>query len=116
MKRDMEMVRLILLWIESGEEPAELRGTGEAVKNYHLDIMIEAGLLKGHAVQTPGKASPGSVVQRLTWEGHDFLDATKDPGIWQKAKDKVMKPGAALTFGILLEFLKAEAKHKLGLP
>jgi SPP1 gp7 family putative phage head morphogenesis protein len=44
------------------------------------------------------------------------LDASRDSRIWKLAKEKVLMPGASWSFGILLEYLKAEAKRTLGLP
>jgi hypothetical protein len=40
----------------------------------------------------------------------------RDDTVWKKAKEHVLKPGASWTFDILKEWLKAEAKSRLGLP
>lgn len=45
-----------------------------------------------------------------------LIDATKDDSIWNKARENIFKPGVSFTFGLLLEWLKLEAKQKLGLP
>jgi len=115
MKRDMEIVRLILQSIESGEEPAATEGVPVDEHVYHIDLMIEAGLLKGDMVGRKDGSPRGAAIQRLTWAGHDFLDAARDPTIWQKAKEKVLKPGASWTFGLLVEWLRNEIKLRLNI-
>ncbi|MGO8839441.1 MAG: DUF2513 domain-containing protein [Limisphaerales bacterium] len=49
---------------------------------------------------------------RLTWAGHDFLDAARNDTIWNKAKDEFLKPGISWTFSILFEWLKQEARQR----
>ena len=55
------------------------------------------------------------LLERLTWEGHDFADSIADDTLWKKAKEKVIKPSASWTFAILGEYLKFEIKHRLGI-
>ena len=76
---------------------------------YHLNLLIEAGYLKGR----PGieQIPP---INKLTWQGHEFLDNIRDPGIWNKTKARVSGlPGVAIS--IVAEIAKAEIKRKLGL-
>ncbi len=84
--------------------------TGEE-KVYHTALLIDAHLVEGEAV-----GISHSVITRLTWSGHHFLDAMRDDTVWKKAKEHVLKPGASWTFDILKEWLKAELKVKLGMP
>jgi hypothetical protein len=70
--------------------------------------LIEAELIRDENGQ------PNSVnVFRLTWDGHDFLDATRDSKIWKLAKERVLKPGVSWTFSILVEWLKQEARKRI---
>lgn len=117
MKRDMELVRLLLLR-EEGDETVEaeiMRFSGEE-QAYNGALLIDAGLVIGDTVKDArGKIRYTSVI-RLTWAGHDFLDAVRDNGIWRKAKEKVFRPGASFTFDILKEWAKHEIKQQLGIP
>jgi len=81
----------------------------------HVRLLIDAGLVQGKVTDMLG----GRVhfyVSALTWTGHDFLDAARDATIWRKAKDTVLKPTASITFDLLLQWLKNQAKQQLGLP
>ncbi|MCY1562785.1 hypothetical protein D9M68_1002340 [compost metagenome] len=50
----------------------------------------------------------------MTWAGCEFADAIRNDTLWNKAKDKVIKPGMSFTFEVLTTWLKAEIQH--GLP
>lgn len=113
MKRDMELIRLLLIRQETGEAPEELKRYEEKEVIYNSALAIEAGLIHG-IISNDEHGSPRATASiRLTWAGHDFLDATRDNTIWKKAKEKVLKPGISWTFSLLTEFLKAEAKEHL---
>ena len=45
------------------------------------------------------------VAQRLTWEGHDFLDAAEVDTIWNKAKEELKKKGGLFSIEILKKIL-----------
>jgi hypothetical protein len=55
------------------------------------------------------------VVVALTWKGYDFISAAKDDSLWKKAKESILKPTGSMTFDVLLEWLKAEIRAKIGL-
>lgn len=111
MKRDMDLVRLILLAVESG--PALADGTPTVVGYdaetiaYHLLIMGEAGLV---LVRTP--TPPGSSLQvrvlRLTWAGHEFLESVRDDSQWRTVKTQTEKAG-----GLVFEMIKAVASASM---
>ena len=111
MKRDMELVRLLLLEAESGETPPVISDYSEEQQMYHLLIMEEAGLVVARFMRGNSNEVIGSTTERLTWAGHDFLDATRDSKIWKMARDHFFKPAVSWTFPILLEWLK----HKIHL-
>ena len=115
MKRDMNIIRLLLLQQESGESPPELEKYDTQLVVYNSALMIEAGLIKGVIIEDVNGHPTASSIIRMTWEGHDFLDSTRDPSVWEKAKSSVLKPGVSWSFSILTEVLKAEAKRQLGL-
>jgi Hypothetical protein (DUF2513) len=127
MKRDMDLIRTILLKIEvdpsfdSLEASAKsitsaarlgITGYNDAEVSYHLAQLVDAELLVGNTKM----ASRGLViVSKLSWQGHEFLDAVRDPDVWRKTKERA-KGIATVGFGFLLEIAKAEVKTKLGLP
>lgn len=120
MTRDMDVVRRILLHVEQAHEPIQsIPDCPSEVFAYNTALLIEAGFLEGKIIRGP-KGNPfAAVVLRMTWQGHDFLDAARNDTIWRTAKQKVLKPGMSWTFDLLREVLKALAKQQLaraGLP
>lgn len=120
MKRDIDLIRRILLDVEESEAGTphmRIFFDGEFtddVVNAHIELMVDAGLVEGSVT----RSTQGIVranVRRLTWAGHDFLDATRDATIWAKAKKTVLQKGSSFTIDLLLAWAKKEAAEKLGL-
>ena len=109
----MEIIRLLLIRTETGEEPDKLKDYDEQLVVYNVALMKDAGFVDARIVPDQNGVPCAAVILRLTWAGHDFLDAARDATIRNKAKDKVLKPGVSWTFAMLAEFLKAEAKTHL---
>lgn len=120
MKRDMSLVRDILLWMEKQEHgyadgQPQIEGYSEEEIGYHLYLMGQAGLVSVGDTTTLGSKSPRAYIESMTWFGHEFLDASNDEKIWKKAKENLLKPAATVSFEVLLEWLKSEALKKIGL-
>ena len=115
MKRDMDLVRLILLEIEkSGEDPRseihlEIPNYTYEQVSYHIMILHEAGLIEADDLSTMGSDSFW-LPKRLTWNGHEFLDAARNDGIWKQAMKKANNVG----FELLKELLLNMTRQQLG--
>jgi hypothetical protein len=121
MKRDIDLIRKLLLAIEEEEHAyvqAELTVDGytEEQINFHIFLLGDAGLANVAENTHIGSKSPSALPLHLTWAGYEFLAAAKDDTVWAKAKTSVLKPAGGVAFSVLLEWLKAEAKTRLGLP
>ena len=121
MERDFDLIRLILKDIQAkpAGEPYtridNLSSYDPATVYAHIDLLMDAGLVKGRVLRvTSGIA--GIHITGLTWQGHDFLDASKDDSLWNKAKDKIIRPGVSITFDLLLDWLKYQVRTNIGLP
>jgi len=117
MKRDMELIRLLLLQSESGEEPPELSSYSIDDQLYNLQLMEDANLIVVRFSRGNENEVVSASTERLTWAGHDFLDSTRDSKIWKLAKEHVLKSGVSWTFSLLTEWLKQQAHQQLfGVP
>ena len=119
MKRDMDIIRMLLIQQETGDAPPELARHPDDLVVYNVALMKDAGLIEA-AIAEGGDGTPiGAAIIRMTWAGHDFLDAARDDTVWRKAKDSLLKPGVSWTFDLLKQTLKALAQQqltRLGLP
>lgn len=121
MKRDLDLVREILLWATAQDnagfnENPSLPGHTENQIAHHVHLMWQAGLVDAVDITTNASPGPEAMLSSVTWAGHDFVDAARDNTIWNKSKNKVMSSGMSFTFDLLKEFLVLAAKQQLGLP
>lgn len=108
MKRDMDLVRNILLAMEEhprGFAPGmHFDGYTDKQVGYHVYIMMQAGLLQGIDVTARDSGSPQAQPISLTWQGYEFLEAAREKTRWEKAKDVAAKVGG-LTFEMFKQLL-----------
>jgi hypothetical protein len=116
MKRDMNLIRLLLLETEGEDPKPDLTTYTEEQRVYHSALLIEAGLIDGQIIPNAIGLPAGTVRLRLTWAGHEFLDAARNETIWKKAEEKVKKSGVEVTVSVLKELLNQLLKQSLGLP
>lgn len=109
MKRDMDLIRRIVLALDEAEGSVTgLDGVETAAWAHHARLLIEAELCAGIVTEFLSDDPPYVVLGRLTWKGYDFADSIREDTVWNKAKAKVIRPGASWTFGLLAEVLKQE--------
>lgn len=118
MKRDLDLIKNILLALEKDENPfdwkTELIGTENDIKYfYHVNLLSEAGLIKAKSIQTK-RCSVWYPIS-LTSEGHEILEASKNVNVWKKVKEVAKNEGITLPFNLLKEFIKLTLKNELGL-
>jgi len=114
MKRDMDLIRLILL-DEEGEEKPDLSGYAQEQIIYHMALLIEAKLAHGAVVLDENGEPDAAQITRLTWEGHEFLDKARSETVWNKTKALAKEKGVSLSVGLLSGLLTQVAKQTLGL-
>ena len=108
MKRDMDLIRRILLAAEAlpyAEDFQKLDGVEEEDFITHALWLKEAGLLNVVGMDGSGSQAKFAIVQGLTWAGTEFVSAMQDETLWAKAKEKFMKPGISFTLAIVQAWL-----------
>ncbi len=118
MKRDWDVIREILLRLE--EKPSEkmaleqddLPEDRRMVIAYDVELLAEAGMIKADVFQSTTELFSA---ERLTWAGHEFLDAIRSDTVWARTKQSFLSKGLSMTFdlvnsvaiGIATEYLKS---------
>ena len=100
MRRDMDLVRLLLLRAE-GEQAVDLLPYSEEQVNYHESMLYREGFIKG----VPILGGSRILAPELVWKGHDFLDDIRDDRIWQATMKQVGQQVGSAS----LEVIKAVA-------
>lgn len=97
MKRDMDLIRKLLVVIEENcvpgvPTPISVEGYSEDQIDYHIDLLKETGMIDGSFfVQAQSREFFWNC--SLTWAGHDFLDAVRNDSVWSKVKGKLVQVG-----------------------
>lgn len=113
MKRDMDLIRKILLAVEADQQNSPIDGYEEDTVKYHKALAIEAELVEGSLVKSGSgnREIPAAVMlKKLTWSGHDFIDAIGSESNWVKVKSYLQDSGKQIT----IETVKAAVVYLLG--
>jgi len=120
MKRDMDLVRNILLKAESFPAgPPMLYRVGEVedlVLLYHLEMLIEAGLLRGKISRSQGTRGDIIGISGLTWEGHEWIETVRSDSVWETTKATLLANDGPLTFALTKAVATRMHRVRLGLP
>lgn len=119
MKRDLDLAREILTEIEGQSydpnRSFEVKIDGHSTEevSYHVMLLDEAGYIEASSLPT----TDGTIwkAQRLTWEGHEFLEAAKDATRWSRAKAMMKEKGGGMAFEVLKQLLIEMMKGTIGL-
>jgi hypothetical protein len=120
MKRDWNLIRRILLDVRDNsdasgayQDPPAPEGWDTEVVLAHVEMLIEAGYLEGMVRRSNDGIA--AAVSRLTWEGHDFVEAMADDTTWKKALVFLREKGAAQAADVVFALLKDWAMRAAGL-
>lgn len=106
MKRDIELIKKILIEIEESKKVkgwlvVDISGRSRDEISYHIKLLYQAGLID--AVDQTTKTEFEWTAKSLTWQGHEFLDAIRNDAVWSKMKSKIKEQGGSLPFHVIKE-------------
>jgi len=118
MRRDLALVREILLHIESFPYPNQymtfkLPDYEATVIEYHLYLLIEGQLIQAQRDRRSCFDEWNEV--RMTWAGHEFLALAADSTVWQQACAEAALTGGADNL-VFLQTLLLEIYRRRALP
>jgi hypothetical protein len=97
MKRDMDLVREILLFAERECKAAFFPTvTGDNFHGYSTELVVETvELLEEAGYLRPMRypSHDAACLKGVTWLGHEYLDKVRDPEVWRKTKEIAAKAG-----------------------
>ena len=100
-KRNMDLVRDILLAVERGE--TYFKGGDENEVAAHIKMLEGGGLIYGY----------GRNLWGMTWDGYNLLDAMRDESLWKTAKAALMREGMSWTIELLKSWVTDQLKRQL---
>ena len=120
MKRDMDLIRAIVLAVREYEgRPSAcevqtlINDFENEVFGYHIVLLIQSEMMKG--VETgPRKDRYGVTSLALTWTGHDFADNILNENVWASAKKSLNDAGfESASFEVWSQMAVAKIKELL---
>ena len=116
MKRDLNLAKLILQKLEQKQDFSHIKDEDfhiddydQKLVEYHLIILTEAGYIQGASMRRESDDALIDVYpERLTWEGHEFLDSIKEKRRWEKIKQVGGKMSFEAIKFFALELMKKE--------
>lgn len=106
MKRDMDLIRKILLKVESTVGNTivynpEIEGYSYEQVTYHCSILYEGGYISKYGKLEGSGEIEEFGVGRLTWEGHDLLDKIRSDTVWNKTKETIINQGLPMVVDVV---------------
>ncbi|PZV07639.1 MAG: hypothetical protein DCF32_06765 [Leptolyngbya sp.] len=111
MKRDLELIRAILLRVEetpigrSLSSPLKVDGYGDDVIAEHVRLLKEAGYIEAQLVIGFNQVGVHQVqdfsITRLLNDGHDFIADAKNPTVWKKTIDFLASKGGDVSLAVV---------------
>lgn len=123
MKRDLDLIREILLEIEKENTPnvsvenlfkKDFKKDSEDILSEHILLLSEADFIDSmHETLENGKMIfVGNV--RITWKGYEFLEQIRNDSIWKEAKQILSKTNS-FTIPIITNVASSIISLQLGL-
>ena len=121
LQRNMDLIRQIMLQVEQNNGDVKIGkkfrvgGYDDVVVAKHVELLGEAGLIQAHFIKTDVDGVIEAYVKRLTWSGHEFLDAARNEAVWKKTKAIVKQKVGTVSFEVLKTLLIEISKSLLDL-
>jgi hypothetical protein len=116
MKRDMDLMRQILLevesWTDLGPKSVMISGVEDVKLNREVERLYDAGYLEGFASNPHEGQYKLIAVTDLSPKGNDLLNSIRDPDVWNKTKKGVEAAGG-FTLDLLKDLAKGFIKKKI---
>ena len=113
MKRNMDTIRSLLLWMEEQDTDAFMFQFLPDMPDHESTMAHAQMLISGGFIEVSNRHT-----LRISWAGHEFLDKVRDPEIWRKTKEGASRVGSwSVKFlgELAAGLIKAKA-IELGLP
>lgn len=126
MKRDMDLIRELLLKLEAldvepagtlvfhyGEDKMQVADYSLAQVQQHLLMLEEAGFIITNRDTTTFRTGSNIPFVRISWAGYDYLDAVRDPVVWSKTRS-VIETVKGFTVDLVKQIASAVIKDGIG--
>lgn len=105
MKRDLELIKAILLLVENHNSILHLHRHDMKIENkneedisYNIKLLADAGYLEAKFSKPDSKGNYRLLfIERMTWEGQEFLASLKNKKLWNRLVNHFKEEGKDVT-------------------
>lgn len=141
MKRDLELIRNILLTLESDDFSQIKRysvdsfipdGLSTEIKSddpranspymqefnrisYHIELLLDEEFIEAESISQMGTTHDNYIIKRLTSRGHDYLDSVRNDTIWTQTKAKLGDLTNSVTLSTITDVAQTLVRQMLGI-
>lgn len=125
MKRDLDLIRKILLTVENSKQRYAidrletlctlLNIEDKQLVCYHVDLLLDAGFIKGTITKLMNNSYSSCFIERLTNSGYNYLDSVRNDSIWKAVKDKLANFGGTATLAVVQDLAVSLIRSQLGI-
>lgn len=111
MKRDLDLLRKILLAIENANEfyyyngipllASDIGCPNLNLVSFHVSLLVDNNYIEVLNVTCCGIAYDDYMIKRLTADGCDYLDNIRNDTIWNKTKEAISNVGGTCALDIV---------------
>lgn len=112
MKRNLDLMRDILLFVENSDKPLLLESDmaslcpSQSELAYNVYLLVDAGFLDAEKILRLGsivEPLPSYRIYPLTSLGCDYLDSVRSQSVWEQTKNKLKESGISATLQVISE-------------
>ena len=124
MKRDLDLVRKMLIFIEESDGRIPAEDVMDLASNrergaFHLRLIVARGLVSANLRSVTGPQLLSGFVEGLTWDGFDYLDAIRSEPVWSRAKEAIRESVGDTSLSVVKQVCSSLAlsmvKNQLGI-
>lgn len=114
MKKDLDLIRSVLLFIEENgnlHEPLTLAqlsilSNGNDLLIYQIELLMDANFIEATCLYGDDGIAD-FLIYRMKNDGHDYLDTIRNPAIWNKTKEGLSIIGESASLVIVKKIAEA---------
>lgn len=120
MKRDLDLLREIMLKIEESDENLDITcltdvSSKYALISFHVQLLIDSDFIEATPISIMRQSFENYIITRLTSHGCDYLDSVRDEGVWSKTKSSLIQVGSSASLDIIKQLAGKIILNSLGL-
>ncbi len=139
MKRDLDLIRHIMLILEAddfsqktrytvstfvddtfSDDSDDRRQNSPYVQEFarvsgHIALLLDEGFIEATIFPGSYEGYDDFIIERMTSLGHDYLDSVRDDNVWSKTKEKLGPLINTVSLSTIIDVAQAYIRQMLGL-